>query len=483
MSQTTLTLAGAVAVLAGSFSFAAHAEPAWKRLYAERATSSSYLKSNWNKYDENYHPAYVLDGNPKTAWVEGVDGNGEGQTLSIPLSDVKSARAVKVVVWNGYQKNANLLAANAAPDHVAFEVRSASGDVVGMTKVHLKKAMGPQEVIIPVEKGGRVGGLTLTVLSAHAGKVYKDTCISDVEIYVDSDVVYSEKAEKAKLAALKAWVKERKATAAAFASIKPDYPFAATHFKVDGEHTWDNEEVATFDDKTERFVPVPGTKRLDAQFNDGKATGLAAKTFNEADWAAILEVRALAKDKGKAVSSSWQRVDVSRSQPLPDGFGELEGSIPSLVAISAYFDPGSVTFFEAQGEKGGKSRSIPTNREYMEWLREWTTTNTRVQKQGDGKTLKRVYFSEHRIIEERETSDETDHYVLDFNDVGALVRVRRFSTEESFVSASILDIERNSSGKINRLKLRGVTGGTGLNLEWNSSTSVNTVTISADGNA
>ncbi len=30
------------------------------RLYAEEAQATSYIKSNWNKYTENYHPSYVL---------------------------------------------------------------------------------------------------------------------------------------------------------------------------------------------------------------------------------------------------------------------------------------------------------------------------------------------------------------------------------------------------------------------------------------
>ena len=36
------------------FCQSAAAAPAWKRLGVERATSTSYLQSNWNKYDENY---------------------------------------------------------------------------------------------------------------------------------------------------------------------------------------------------------------------------------------------------------------------------------------------------------------------------------------------------------------------------------------------------------------------------------------------
>ena len=79
--------------LAGEFS----------QLYATEAEASSFLKSSWNKYNENYHPNYVLDNNPKTAWVEGVDGNGEGQKIVIPISAVSQIGRVKIRIKNGYQ--------------------------------------------------------------------------------------------------------------------------------------------------------------------------------------------------------------------------------------------------------------------------------------------------------------------------------------------------------------------------------------------
>ena len=41
--------------------------PPWKQLHSPEAVATSYLKSNWNRFEENYHPNYVLDGDPKTA--------------------------------------------------------------------------------------------------------------------------------------------------------------------------------------------------------------------------------------------------------------------------------------------------------------------------------------------------------------------------------------------------------------------------------
>src|SRR5687767_9515764 len=84
-------------------------------LFASEATASSFLVSNWNKFTENYHPSYVLDGDPTTAWVEGKDGNGEGEWLRIETTHLKNARQLKLEIRNGYQKSKGLFKANAMP--------------------------------------------------------------------------------------------------------------------------------------------------------------------------------------------------------------------------------------------------------------------------------------------------------------------------------------------------------------------------------
>ena len=452
------------------------AGPAWKRLYAEQASASSYLQSNWNKYDDNYHPSYALDGNPKTAWVEGVDGNGEGQTLSIPLSDVKAARAVRLRVFNGYQKSAALLDANAAPAELTILVRDAGGDVVGTQQASLKKALGPQEIVVAIEQGRGVASVTLRVDSTHPGRVYKDGCLSDVEVFVDSDVQYVEAVEIRKQAALKAWIGGRMKAAKAFAALKPGYPFAATHFTPGADIAWQNEETRVYDEAKEVWSDIPGKQRLDQQIKGGKATGIVADLFAPTEWASLVEVHSLAADKGLKVSSTWQRVDVSHTPPLPDGFDELTGFLPSLVAVASFFDLSSVTFFEAQGEAGGSSRS--KTRGDSDWVRTWTTTNARVSHHADHKTPRQVYFSEHRVISEREVVEETDHYLLDFDDVGHLVRVRRIGSGSGYTFASIVDVDYDAGGKVRSLRQRSVSGGNGDEAVWDNNASVSTKSVS-----
>ena len=95
---------------------------AWKPLRSASASATSFLQNNWNRFEENYHPSYVLDENPATAWVEGAAGFGIDESITIPLSAVRVARAIRLRIWNGYQKSMHLWTKNAMPNRVRITV-------------------------------------------------------------------------------------------------------------------------------------------------------------------------------------------------------------------------------------------------------------------------------------------------------------------------------------------------------------------------
>ena len=213
------------------FSMFAHAGEL-QPLHSFNAESSSFLRSSWNKYTENYHPNYVLDNNPKTAWVEGVEGNGENEKILIPISSVDKVRTVQVRIRNGYQKSAGLLRANGAPKEITITLSSRNGSVVVEKKVTLKKSMGWQSIDIPVSNmNASIGVVQLTINSVHLGSKYKDTCISDIEVHVDSDSPHKPQVEIHKQEQLNKWVKQRLDDAKYFANRPKEYPFASVQFE------------------------------------------------------------------------------------------------------------------------------------------------------------------------------------------------------------------------------------------------------------
>ncbi len=202
----------------------------WNRLYSESAKASSFLQNNWNKYQENYHPNYLLDDNPRTAWVEGSKGQGIGESITLRVSPLRSAKAVKLNIRNGFQKTRGRFVRNSSPKDVLITLLSGSQKKVTSRKVRLKRKMGWQSVKLNIPGNKGFAFVRITILSVYPGTTYKDTCLSDIQTFVQSNVQYNKRTELAKRDKLYQWVKERRKTAKYFANKSPKYPFASTHF-------------------------------------------------------------------------------------------------------------------------------------------------------------------------------------------------------------------------------------------------------------
>lgn len=210
----------------------------YHQLQVDQAQADSFLQSNWNKYQENYHPNYAFDGNPKTAWVEGVEGLGEGQGLSWDVSKLETVSVVKLRIRNGYQKSASLFKANGSVKDAVLILVGKQQNFQTAQKITLKQEMGWQEFEFPLSDNHGLTHLKLVINSAYEGKTYKDTCVSDVEIWVKSKTPYNAVVEKEKRQRLMKWTAERLKAAKFFANTPPAYPFAATKFRKTSERNY-----------------------------------------------------------------------------------------------------------------------------------------------------------------------------------------------------------------------------------------------------
>ena len=365
----------------------------FQRLYAEEATATGFLQSNWNKYQENYHPSYVLDDDPKTAWVEGAEGDGVGEALTIPLSQLPSARAVRLVIFNGYQKSPGLLTANAAPRQLTVTVRGPNGKPSARQTLTLERKMGPQSFDLPVS--GPVVDVVLTVDSVHPGSKYRDTCISDVQVFVDSAVPYNAGAEKAKREALLRWKKERLATAKYYASLPRTYPYASTGFaqEVDGHFIASRFTETQKGDETVG-VPVPGFVPLLERLDQGEK--YLAGVVAEQDRTLIRELQTLSAAKPSA-EGSWYALSFKGRVVPPENL-DLPPYVHTLLNL------GDATFFEAKGPGVQKPR-LPRGEEYGEAD---MRSNLRVL-EGTTTDPRKVYFVNTHLIVDRGTTTVTTH--------------------------------------------------------------------------
>jgi hypothetical protein len=375
------------------------AQAEWKRLFADHAEASSFLKSNWNKFEENYHPSYVLDDDPKTAWVEGVTGDGVGQQLTIPVSALGSARAVKVVIFNGYQKSKALLVANGAPKAITLTTHAGRLQT-GSASVSLERKLGPQTFEVPVTGG--LSAVTLTITAVHPGATYQDTCISDVQIFVDSEVPYVATVENAKRGALLAWRKERLARATIFAKLPPAYAYVGPSFTESGEDEQLEsrcvEPIAERDDGRGCVAKkswVPLQQRL--------ARGLPG--WSPDDLKLLAELTSLAKAPATVGVGWYSLTPPTKQLPAPEGI-PLDPLLEPLLHLH------DATLFEARGAAG---RTVSSH----ENTTRSTLSNLRLL-EGTSDHPRRAFFTFRRVEEERTVWTEDSTWLATWDDAGQL---------------------------------------------------------------
>ncbi len=183
------------------------------RLYSDKIEASSFLWGNTNRFQENYHPNYLMDGDPETTWIEGVAGDGHGEWVRIHTSKVENATRLRLRLRNGYHKSKALYGKNARIKELKLRILPG-----GTTQTMLlADKMEWLEVQMPLS-GDDFAGVALEVVSTYPGTKYEDTCISDVEIFVSGERRDGAIAEKKKLATITTWKQERRKSARLFAS-------------------------------------------------------------------------------------------------------------------------------------------------------------------------------------------------------------------------------------------------------------------------
>ncbi|WP_428261254.1 NADase-type glycan-binding domain-containing protein [Haliangium sp.] len=182
-----------------------------RRLHPHPVEASSFLWTDWNRFQENYHPLYAADEDPKTAWTEGDDGSGAGEWLRFHVTEMKQATRVRLSIRAGYQKSKRLFAANARPRQVTIKLLPG-----GLTsKVTLEDRMGWQEVVVS-QPVGPLEAIEMQFDSVYEGTRYTDLCISDVRIFVTATTRENPAYEKSKLQKTLAWKAERLRTSRQF---------------------------------------------------------------------------------------------------------------------------------------------------------------------------------------------------------------------------------------------------------------------------
>lgn len=140
-----------------------------------------------------YHSSYLVDQRNDFAWVEGVDGLGVGETVTLHLAESVELSAVEV--WPGYQRS---------EDHFAKNARPAELEIAGQ-RLTVPDSMGSHTLTLaePVT----VQDVEISITQAHPGSLYADLAISELQLHSTAGPLWLRTSDRAELtAALRAQV-------------------------------------------------------------------------------------------------------------------------------------------------------------------------------------------------------------------------------------------------------------------------------------
>lgn len=174
-------------------------DPAGAFTYAE---ASSVLEP---QYGYTYDASNVLDGDPGTAWVEGVSGLGIGESVTLYSDTPQKVHGIRIL--EGYMKNQDIYDKNSVPYRFRLEFSDgtvietnpqdvlSSADVAGvLASKKYKTALEDDLTIDEIKQWGMEDFISIgreivttyikiTILDVEPGTKYEDTAISEIIPY------------------------------------------------------------------------------------------------------------------------------------------------------------------------------------------------------------------------------------------------------------------------------------------------------------
>ncbi len=148
----------------------------WMKYAGFTATASSLLKEP----DGTEHNAEnVTDWGRDTAWVEGQEGDGVGESITLTLK--KPAKVSRVGIVNGYAKSRELYTANNRTMNFKVSVNDGQPFNVEIPDEFLQE----EHFWFDLPKSSAlVKTIKLEIDTINPGSTYRDTAISDIKLLV-----------------------------------------------------------------------------------------------------------------------------------------------------------------------------------------------------------------------------------------------------------------------------------------------------------
>ncbi len=156
----------------GSNSFDSDTSTTLFRNSIDYLTCSSFLY--WE--GKEYPPEQMVDYLPETAWMEGADGYGRGESVTITYDAKYHINGMEI--YNGYHKSEELYYENGRPKKLLLEFDDGNAYTVTLDDVY-----GSRE--IRFGQSYYTKNVTITILDVYEGTKYEDTAISEVLFFAE----------------------------------------------------------------------------------------------------------------------------------------------------------------------------------------------------------------------------------------------------------------------------------------------------------
>ncbi len=133
-------------------------------------SESSYLTED----DRIYKASNAFDGDPATAWSEGISGTGEGEYIYVSLDSEYSISGFKIK--NGYHKSQSLYTKNSRPKMLEVIFSDGSSEVI-----ELDDSMTTQKITFSEPYVS--DSMEFRIKAVYSGTDYDDTLISEIELF------------------------------------------------------------------------------------------------------------------------------------------------------------------------------------------------------------------------------------------------------------------------------------------------------------
>ena len=140
-----------------------------EKITVSEATASSYLTSKKRTYDA----PLAIDGVAQTCWQEGVEGAGEGESLTFRFNEEEHIAAISLLC--GKHTSEKSFYENARPAKITVKIGTFK------YSTELEDIMQRQTFRLPVAV--KAEEITIAIDSVYRGSVWEDLCISEVEFY------------------------------------------------------------------------------------------------------------------------------------------------------------------------------------------------------------------------------------------------------------------------------------------------------------